>query len=546
MTKLFSNRREFLEFMGRTGALAAAAGTFGSLISGCANSAKVSSNGRTRAVKLPFTPLTVSDADELRLADGLQFTKLLQWDDPLNSSGDKFGCNNDYTAFIPLGRNDGLLWVNHESINSYFVPGNVQGQKKSRDQVDYERRAVGGSIVRVKRKNEKSPWKLMANDKYNRRLTGATVIPFAAGEKIMDSETAVGTIANCAGGITPWKTILTCEENYDNFYGEAILTAKGVRKVTYVDAYQKWHEVYSLPPEHYGWVVEVNPLTGDAKKLTALGRFAHECATTVEVADGRTVVYMGDDAEDQCLYKFISRGKGSLDYGDLYVANLEKGRWILLDQAVQPELKSFFKSQRDVLVYTRQAAQMVGGTPLDRPEDIEIDPVTKSIVVALTGNVLKKNFHGSILRIVEENNDPLSLSFQPTIFLTGGPQSGFSCPDNFVFDKKGNLWMTTDIAERDIGTEHYKFHGNNSLFYIPMSGENAGKALRIATAPYDAEFTGPSFDPDFKNLFLSVQHPGGGSRAAGKLTSHWPNGGTSIPRPAVVVINGDLLEKLMS
>ncbi len=545
MTKLFSNRREFLEFMGRAGAVAATSGALGSFLGACATQSKKTSNGRIRATKLPFAPLATSESDELRLVDGLEFTKLIQWDDVINAAGEKFGFNNDFTAFVPFTKNDGLLWVNHESINSYFVPGNDPLKKKTRNQVDLERTWVGGSILRIKRKNEESQWKLVPNDKYNRRLDATTQIPFAAGEKIMDSEFAVGTLANCAGGITPWKTILTCEENYNNFYGDSTLSPSGHRKLDYSEAYFNWQDAYPMPPEHYGWVVEVNPLTGEAKKLTALGRFAHECATTVQVPDGRTVVYMGDDNEEECLYKFISRGKGSLDYGDLYVANLEKGRWILLDQTVQPELKKTFKSQRDVLIYTRQAAHIVGGTRLDRPEDIEIDPITKAIVVALTNNIPKNNYHGSILRIVEENNDPLSLSFQPTIFLTGGPEAGFSCPDNFVFDKKGNLWMTTDIAELHMGTEHYKFHGNNALFYIPMSGDNAGKALRIATAPIDAEFTGPSFDPDYKNLFLSVQHPGSGSRAAGKLTSHWPNGGTSIPRSAVVTIQGDLLDELM-
>lgn len=549
MTKLFSNRREFLEFMGRASAIAAVSGGMGEFLAGCASAPKTTANvglGNGKPRHLPFEALPVSYDDTLNLAKGLTYKKLIQWDDTINEAGDKFGFNNDYTAFIPMSENDGLLWVNHEYIDSYFISNYDPKKKKTQEQVDKERKTVGGSILRIKRKNINSPWNFVPGDRYNQRFDATTKIPFAAGEKIMGSEFATGTLANCAGGVTPWKTILTCEENFDIFYGEAVFDKKGRRKIDYTAAVHKWQDHYPLPPEHYGWVVEVNPFTNDAKKLTALGRFCHEAATTVQVPDGRTVVYMGDDTEDQCLYKFISRGKNSLEFGDLYVANMEKGQWILLDQTVQPVLKQNFKSQIDVCTYTRKAAALVGGTPLNRPEDIEIDPVTKAIFVTLTNNKPKGDMHGSILKIVEENNDHLSLNFQPTIFLTGGPEAGFSCPDNFVFDKKGNLWMTTDISETAIRSDTYKYHGNNSLFYIPMSGENAGVAIRVATGPIDCEFTGPSFDPEFKNLFLSVQHPGAGSRLAGKLTSHWPNGGNEIPRPAVITISGELLDKLMS
>jgi secreted PhoX family phosphatase len=125
--------------------------------------------------------------------------------------------------------------------------------------------------------------------------------------------------------------------------------------------------------------------------------------------------------------------------------------------------------------------------------------------------------------------------------MAGGYSEGFACPDNLAFDRHGNLWMTSDMSEQEIEKGKYKSFGNNSLFYIPMRGRDAGLAIRIANAPMDAEFTGPCFSDDGKTLFLSVQHPGARSARTGKLTSHWPDGGASIPRPGVVMIKGPLI-----
>jgi secreted PhoX family phosphatase len=82
---------------------------------------------------------------------------------------------------------------------------------------------------------------------------------------------------------------------------------------------------YDNPPEHYGWVVEIDPISGEAKKHTSMGRMAHECATTTSAKDGRVVVYTGDDTVNEHLYKFISDSQDNLNKGTLYVANLEAG-----------------------------------------------------------------------------------------------------------------------------------------------------------------------------------------------------------------------------
>ncbi len=262
--------------------------------------------------------------------------------------------------------------------------------------------------------------------------------------------------------------------------------------------------------------------------------------------DGRTVAYSGDDTEDEHLYKFISAKPGSLERGDLFVADTINGRWLPLDRAKDPRLKAEFKDHTDLLVQTRRAAKIVGATPLARPEDIEIQPSTGAVFVSLSLSPKKKNLFGSLMKIVEKDGNPLSLEFQATTFAAGGPGSGFSCPDNLAFDKRGNLWMTTDISGSKTLRAPYKEFGNNGLFYIPLSGDGAGQAYQVASAPLGAELTGPCFAPDGETLFLSVQHPGERFHDGKHFASHWPDGGASDPAPCVVQITGPMMTKLLN
>jgi secreted PhoX family phosphatase len=534
---LDQSRRDFIKFMGHAGMLAGSASLVGSTVF-----------PRTAlAANMPFEPLRPSYKDDLVLAKGFKSQVILKWEDTINKIGEQFGFNSDFTAFIPLtpGQNDdGLLWVNHEYPNPLFVSGYYFKQElpKTKAQVIQEQESVGGSIVRIQKRNGK--WKIKKDDPMNRRITARTPIPLVSDRKIAGSKTAIGTFENCGGGVTPWRTILTCEENYQFHYGEVEFSEKGKRRVKYSPIDYRWHKHFDYPPEHYGWVVEVNPFTGEAKKLTALGRFSHEAATVVTAKDERAVVYMGDDKELQCIYKFISNKHNSLDSGKLYVADFTKGKWVSLQRAEQTVLLNKFKDQTEVLIRCREAAKLVGGTPMDRPEDIEVDPKTGAVYVSLTKSKIRNNNFGSLLKIVEDKNDPLSLSFKSSTFVSGGPTTGFSNPDNLAFDKNGNLWMTSDMSGTSIGVEPYVRFGNNGLFYIPMHGKHAGKVFQVASAPRDAELTGPSFSPDGKTLFLSVQHPGELSKTSLKPTSRWPDGGDSYPRPSVVAISGPALEKL--
>lgn len=530
-------RRDFLSFLGRSSVLGVLSGS--SLLQACTS----------LRPKVAVRGLPPTRTDNVVLHPGLSFQKLISWKDPINKSGDKFGFNNDFIAFLPgTHDNEAFLWVNHEYVNPIFVsdfnPQKNWGVRKSLTQVQIEQKNVGGSYLRITRQTD-GTWKVDDLSEKNFRVDASTPMKLVSPRPILNSDIAIGTTGNCCGGKTPWGTVLTCEENFDDFFGNVRFSKQGAKWKRHLIASSHpmaWDEHTPHPPEHYGWVVEINPDTREFRKLTSLGRFAHEGALVVQAADGRCVVYMGDDSQDQHFYKFIATRAGSLDEGKLYVANLQRGSWELLSLE-NPKLKGAFYDSTDLMIRTREAAKLVGATPLDRPEACAQDPLSKAIFLNCTMNKSAGRLFGSILKFVEKNNDPLSLSFESEVFLHGGPETGFACPDNMCFDKNGNLWMTSDIADYDVNTGEYRQFGNNSLFYIPLAGDHAGSVFRVASAPIEAEMTGPCFSADGKTLFLSIQHPGANTADADHPTSHWPDGGASVPRPSVITLSGSFLEK---
>lgn len=528
MRKSSFDRREFLSFLG-------VAGLGAGLLPGC-QTMRPRAN-RSIYDNLSSLSLKPNTADELVLAPGLSYQVILSQGDILNAAGDQFGSHNDFLAFFPLNNSDseGILWVNHEYHHPLFIHEKVIApQDKTKKEVEREMASVGGSLNHIVR-NTEGKWHLKFNSEYNRRVSGLSKIKFSNNHSIMGTNVALGTLANCAGGFTPYGTVLTCEENYDYCYGEADFS-EGTRKLDMSQATYGWERFYPNPPEHYGWVVEVDPRTGAAEKLVELGRMSHECATVRTGSDGRLVVYTSDDKAGEHLYKFISNSSNSLQSGTLFVADFDAGRWIPLAVNSNQKLKEKFANQLEMLIRCREAAKIVGATPLDRPEDIEIDPATGAVFVACSNNVGANNYFGCIMKVVEQNSDALSLNFEGSKWLMGGEYSGIASPDNLAFDTQGNLWVTTDISEYAMHKAPYATFGNNGLFMVPISGQRAGIPIRVASAPIDAEFTGPLFSADGQTLFLSVQHPGSRSTSLEKLTSTWPSG--SIPKSSVVAITG--------
>lgn len=507
----------------------------------------------TTQQRAPFTPIRPTTVDDLVLPRGYRYNVVRVYGDMI-AEGQPFGYNADYIGYFPIdwleGGNsstDGLLWVNHEYNNPLLQYG-YTGGPKTPEQVNLERTTLGGSVMRVQRQRD-GRWNFVNNDRFNRRVTGYTKCRFtgpAAGADVVKGMMEVdGTVGNCSGGTTPWGTVLSCEENVDE-YGISIEQDGNGWDPTYIK-------------EHNGWVVEVDPYNPNHMpvKHMAMGRMRHENVALRYWPGKPVVAYMGDDANDSCIYKYVTFGVYDpnnresnlplLESGKLYAADLGSGKWVRLDYDTQKALQTakkndgspLFRNHADVVADARAAALALRATPTDRPEDIEVHPLTGHVYVALTNNTRHGNYHGQIIRIRETDNNPESETFEWDIFAVGGPQSGFSSPDNLVFDPHGNLWMVTDISSSRVGTGIYKFQGNNAMFFFNTEGPNAGKAYQFASGPNHCELTGPIWTPDGTTMFLAIQHPGEESESLEELTSHWPNlNGDPLPRPGVVAITG--------
>lgn len=549
------SRRTFLQYLGTgAAALAAASAGLGSL-DGQANAATTADHMfgyKTNKVSGYFEPIEHSTEDQLILPKGFKYDVIAAYGDVINKKGDTFGFNNDFTVFFPLnGSNSrGLLWVNHEYTSELWVTGKKKDGKFTAEQIQKLLYNQGGSVIEVF-EGPDGVWKMDVNSKYARRVTGMTPIaltgPAAGTAAVNGAKMVQGTFANCSGGMTLWNTLLSCEENFE-------YTAR--------DA--------GLDETHYGWVVEVDPFDEkwQVRKHTALGRFHHENTAMGLTNDGRVAVYMGDDKKDAGVYKFISNGKYDplmgrgnsklLEDGKLYVANMKKGQWIELtidaflakinDEAFKKpaaaslsveDMKKLIKTQADVLAYAHEVAMVLGGTPTDRPEDIEISPFDNTLFVAHTNNDAHGNIHGHITRYFEKGSDLGAMEFDFEIFAAGGRQSGFSAPDNITFDSNGDVWTVTDMSGSSMNKGVFTEFMNNGVYVIPSIGPAKGQALQFASAPVDAELTGPWFTPDERALFLAVQHPGEQTKDPAKPTSMWPHRpGDNQPRPAVVAITG--------
>ncbi|MCX6024456.1 MAG: PhoX family phosphatase [Chloroflexi bacterium] len=566
-----------------------------------------------------FTPIepTKPDVDRVVLAAGHQMAVLIRWGDPvapgappfdpLRQTGEaqskQFGYDNDFAGYFPLpygsnNSNRGLLWVNHEYTNPELMFPNFDIKNLTREQVEVQLAAIGGSVIEVAKAAD-SRWSVVANSPYNRRITVNTPIDLkgpATGHDWVKSSanpngmTVVGTLGACSGGTTPWGTVLACEENFQDYFANNARLAdsdphKG-QNVRYgipngAGVYQ-WEKHLSRfdvtqeanEPNRFGWVVEVDPYNPNfvPVKRTALGRYRHEAATVVIAPSGQAVVYSGDDARFEYVYKFVSARKydptnreanfGLLDEGTLSVAKFNddgSGVWmpIIFGQGpLTPE--NGFSSQADVLVRTRMAADRLGPTKMDRPEDIETNPVNKKVYMVMTNNNQRlasgpdgvnksnprpDNRNGHILEVTETNNDHAATTFRwdmflvcgdpkdPSTYFAGYPKdkvSALGCPDNIVFDQEGNLWIACDGMPASLKT-------NDGFYAVPTEGPQRGRVMQFFSAVAGAEMLGPEFTPDNTTLFLGIQHPGEGGTFE-KPVSTWPDGPGNPPKPSVMVI----------
>ncbi len=465
----------------------------------------------------------------------------------------------------------------------------------SQEIVDIELAAHGLSVVEILR-NESGQWEVVLDSEYNRRITAMTPMEVtgpAAGIDLLktsEDETGMmvlGTLNNCAGGYTPWGTALTGEENFQQYFGnlsllpadDPIRLAHERFGITEGASDRRWEEFYprfdvSQEPNEafrFGWIVEVDPYDPNStpKKRTALGRNKHEGATSAVAPGGQVALYSGDDERFDYAYKFVTAGSYNpddraanadlLDEGTLYVAIFNddgSGEWIPLVHGEGPLTEeNGFASQGEVLALTRQAADLLGATKMDRPEDFETNPVTGKVYLVCTNNsnrVLDEtdkanprpnNFAGHIIEITETDNDHASTTFAWEIFILAGDVadsgtwyggsdevSSFAAPDNIAFDTLGNIWISTDGLPNNLP-------GNDGLFVAATEGEGRGMSRQFFSTVPGAECSGPEFNPDNTALWASVQHPGEGGTVEEPVTM-WPDGAVA-PRPTVVLITNE-------
>ncbi len=561
------------------------------------------------------------------VAEGYDADVLLRWGDALFPDSPafdptrqtaaaqerQFGYNNDYVGFIPLegSSEHGLLVVNHEYTNPHLmfpglvkiVDGKVEQGPLSKEQVDVEMAAHGGTIVEIRKVDGK--WQVVPEGKLNRRVTVNTEMqlsgPVAGHDRVKTHADAtgrkvIGTFNNCAGGVTPWGTYIMAEENFHGYFSGELpaghAEAGNYKRYGVPEGAYEWANFYDRfdlskepnEPNRFGWIVEVDVMdpTSVPKKRTALGRTKHEGAESIVAKNGKVVFYLGDDERFDYVYKFVTDGTYSaadraanmdlLDAGTLYVAKFNEDgtmTWLPVVHGQGPlTAENGFASQADVLIETRRAADLLGATKMDRPEDVQPNGVNGKVYVMLTNNTKRKaeqvdaanpraeNAFGHIIEIEEDGGDFTATTGKWEVLLKCGDPSvadvgatfstettkngWFGMPDNCTVDAAGRLWVSTD------GNSNKATGRTDGLWAVDTEGDARATSKLFFRVPVGAEMCGPLFTPDDETAFVAVQHPGDGGEdwdGHGRpsyyedLSTRWPDFKDDMPvRPSVVAI----------
>ncbi|MCB5363984.1 PhoX family phosphatase [Pusillimonas sp. CC-YST705] len=613
------------------GPLAACGGSSGSDDSSAGGGDGGDGGGTPAEPLLGFKAIGISTADTITVPEGYSAVSFVPWGTPLMAGapawkGDgsedaaaqalQVGENHDGIHYFAIdGKNgegedstEGLLVMNHEYCTTvgggtyqWLFGPNHSPEDWDLDKAHKSMNAHGVSVIHIKRSNGK--WDIVQGSNYNRRITAQTEMELtgpAAGDVLVRTNAdptgrkVFGTINNCGNGWTPWGTYLTCEENFNNYFGTT--HADGDQRDDAQKRYglsatstgYRWQEVvdrfdYVKEPNEsnrFGWIVEIDPFTPNSipKKRTALGRIKHENAAYNLTADKRIVVYSGDDQANDYIYKFVSEGKfveggdnsRLLDKGKLYVAKfnadkaddadfLGKGEWVLLDKDENATLRADarFPNQAAVLVYARLAGDAVGATKMDRPEWVSVHPSNGDVYVTLTNNSGRaesnaanprnENIYGHIARWRETGGDAAAMTFEWDIFVLAGNPNVYG--DDDARGRAGSDNITKDNTFNSPDGLGFDKAGR---LWIQTDGQysNAGdyegqgnnqmlcadpvtkEIRRFLVGPKECEVTGLTFTPDSKTLFINIQHPGE------RGDSHWPNG-SGMPRSATVIVTKD-------
>ncbi|MDJ0820611.1 MAG: PhoX family phosphatase [Paracoccaceae bacterium] len=559
------------------------------------------------AGRFPFTPIDIQTDFDVHVPEGYSWKVLARWGDPLapaaagyditeggpvEGSDMVFGENTDgMESFFYQGHE--LIAVNHEYTNRRTnLPAAQEGTPANAGDVLKLQNLQGVSVMEIRETD--AGWEVVTDSPFNRRIhhnSPMTIAGPAAGHDLLKTEAdptgtqSLGTFNNCGSGKTPWGTYLTCEENFNGYFGsteesqdqkpvqlDAGYARYGIGTDGWGYDYHKWDPRFDTAknphePHRAGWIVEIDPTDPESTpvKHTGLGRFKHENAEVVLAPDGRVVVYMGDDERGEFIYRFVSNGtyqpggstEGLLDDGTLYVAKFndnQTGEWL----ALTPET-SGMASLAEVLIFARKAGSAVGATTMDRPEWIATNPNAVEAYCCLTNNKNRGvkpnaggdetpangpnprevNHYGQIVRWKPDNDDHASDSFAWDLYVMAGnpavhedayagspnitPGNMFNAPDGMAIDSTGLVWIQTDGDDDNEGD--FAGMGNNQMLVgDPVTGEIA----RFLTGPNGSEVTGLCWSADRRTMFVGIQHPGGS----------WPDG-EGLPRSSVIAVKRD-------
>ncbi len=609
----------------RGGAAVAIGGLLSPLLAGCVNAVPATGTWSLAARPLlGFDSVPPGTTDTVVVPRGYHTATLAAWGEPVgiagrmpefapdasNSADDQavqMGMHHDGIHYVAIdGSRRGLLVMNHEYCDDGLLHPDGMAHW-SAQKVAKAQAAHGISVIEVAA-DEAGRWQMVRPSPFARRITANTPCHLngpAAGHRLLRTAgdplgtVVLGTLNNCASGMTPWGTYLSGEENWSGYFDagdspDAHQRRWGLPKKGWYGwaEFDQRFDAVRHPNEsnRFGWVVEVDPMDplSPPVKRTAMGRAAHEGAWVAVTRGGRAVVYSGEDATFEYIYRFVSRdaiaaprdgmtaaqaNRELLDHGTLYVARFDtdgRGRWLPLLHGQGPlTTANGFADQGEVLVKARQASDLLGATKMDRPEWLAINAATREVYCTLTSNSQRgrpgkpgvdaanpraNNVMGQIIRWREDGDFDGDTLRWDHLLLAGDQRNEraeakgnvhgdpFACPDGLMIDQRGLLWIQTDASASQIGKGELQGIGNNQMLACdPRSGE----VRRFLTGPNRCEITGATLTPDGRTMFINVQHPGEAAQGRADPTdpgkdSTWPGGRPGDrPRSATVMIRRD-------